>query len=52
MAFPNSVSPRILWSEVAMLEKLGVTVVCNQVVGRTVMVDELLKKVLRPCISG
>jgi glutamate synthase (NADPH/NADH) small chain len=34
----------IVSAEVAMLEKLGVTIVCNQVVGRTVMVDELFEE--------
>jgi glutamate synthase (NADPH) small chain len=33
----------IVRSEVAMLERLGVTVACNQVVGRTVLVDELFQ---------
>lgn len=30
--------------EVAILERLGVTLVCNQVVGRTVLVDELFEQ--------
>jgi len=34
----------IVRSEVAMLERLGVTLACNQVVGRTVLVDELFEQ--------
>ncbi|MBM4312071.1 MAG: NADPH-dependent glutamate synthase [Deltaproteobacteria bacterium] len=34
----------IVRSEVAMLERLGVTVACNQVVGRTVLLDELFEQ--------
>ncbi|MBL0699478.1 MAG: NADPH-dependent glutamate synthase [Desulfosarcina sp.] len=34
----------IVFSEVAFLEKLGVTVICNEVVGRTVSVDELFEE--------
>ncbi len=34
----------IVRSEVAMLERLGVTLKCNQVVGRTVLVDELFEQ--------
>jgi len=34
----------IVRSEVAMLERLGVTLVCNQVVGCTVLVDELFEQ--------
>lgn len=34
----------IVQSEVAMLERLGVSVACNQVVGRTVLVDELFEQ--------
>ena len=34
----------IVFSEVAFLEKLGVTVNCNEVVGRTVSVDELFEE--------
>lgn len=34
----------IVFSEVASLEKLGVTVDCNAVVGRTVSIDELLEE--------
>jgi len=34
----------IVSSEVAMLERLGVRIACNQVVGRTVLVDELFEQ--------